>query len=126
MLLRRVCTPVIQLQPFARGHIVGLREAGWTYRRIAAHVGHNLSVECRCFQQWSVVHSHSCTPGFGRPCSTDTLCEQRWPPKQQPGKKLGHMLHLLCHARSRTQIMCASGQATTYTKTPPSMATLLS
>ena len=27
----------------------------------------------------------------------DVLCEQRWPPEQQPGKKSGHMLHLLCH-----------------------------
>ena len=27
----------------------------------------------------------------------DALCEQRWPPEQHPGKKSGHMLHLMCH-----------------------------
>ena len=27
----------------------------------------------------------------------DALCEQRWPSEQNPGKKSGHMLHLLCH-----------------------------
>ena len=37
-------TPVEQFQPFERGRIVGLREAGWTYRRIAAHVGHTVSL----------------------------------------------------------------------------------
>ena len=56
-------TPVEQLQPFERGRIVGLRETGWTNRWtnrwIAAHVGHNVSVMCRCFQHWSVEHSRS-------------------------------------------------------------------
>lgn len=74
---RRVRAPVEQLQPFERGHIVGLREAGWTYRRIAAHVGHNVSVVCRCFQQWSVEHSHTRRPGSGRPRSTDARQDRR-------------------------------------------------
>ena len=54
-----LCTPVEQLQPFERGRIVGMREVGWTYRRIAAHVGHNVSVACRCFQQslWNIPTS---------------------------------------------------------------------
>ena len=60
--------PVEQLQPFEQGCIVGMEEAGWTYWWIAAHVGHNVLLVCRCFQQWS--HSE---------------------------KKSGHMLHLLCH-----------------------------
>ena len=47
---RRVHTPV-ERQQFERGRIVGLREPGWIYERIAAHVGHNVSVVCRCFQQ---------------------------------------------------------------------------
>ena len=51
--------PIEQLQPFERGRILCLRETGWTYQRIAAHVGHNVSVICRCFQQWSVEHSHT-------------------------------------------------------------------
>ena len=73
---RHVCTPVEQLQPFEWGHIVDLREAGWTYRQIAAHVGHSVSVVCCCFQQWSVEHSHTCRPGSGWPLSTDA--RQDW------------------------------------------------
>ena len=38
---RRVRTPVEHLQLFERVRMVGLREAGWIYRRIAAHVGYN-------------------------------------------------------------------------------------
>ena len=55
----------------------------------------------------------------------DAFCEQWWWHEQHPGKKSGHMLHLLCHKEplgtvcSRTQITCASGHATTYTTTPP-------
>ena len=49
---------------------VGLRESGWSYREIAAHVGHNVSVVCGCFQQWSVEHSHTRRPGSGLPSST--------------------------------------------------------
>ena len=37
------------------------------HRRIAAHVVHNVSAVCRCFEQWSVEHSHSRRPGSGRP-----------------------------------------------------------
>ena len=74
---RRVCTPVEQFQSFERGRTVGLREAGWTYRRIVAHVGHNVSVVCRCFQQWSVEHSHTSRPGSGRPRGTDVRQDRR-------------------------------------------------
>ena len=77
MPLRRVRTSVKQLQPFERGHNVGLWEAGWTYRRIAAHVGHNVSVVCRCFQQWSVEHSHTSRPGSGRQRSADACQDPR-------------------------------------------------
>ena len=43
--------PVVAIRPLKRGRIVGLRKAGWTYRRIVAHVGHNVSVVFFCFQQ---------------------------------------------------------------------------
>ena len=76
MPLRQVCTPVEQLQSFERGHIVDLWEAGMTYRWIATHVGHIVSVVCRCFQQWSVEHSHTHRPGSGWPHSTDA-CQDR-------------------------------------------------
>ena len=36
---RRVRALVEQLQRFERGRFVGVREAGWTYRRISAHLG---------------------------------------------------------------------------------------
>ena len=68
---RRVCSHVEHFQPFNRGRIVDLREAGWTYRRITAHVRNNVSVTCHCFHQWSVEHSHTRILGFGRPRSTD-------------------------------------------------------
>ena len=56
---------------------LGLREAGWTYQWIAAHVGHNVSVVCCCFQQWFVEHSHTCRPGSGRPYSIDAHHDRR-------------------------------------------------
>ena len=63
----------------------------------------------------------------------DALCEQRCPPEQHPRKKFGHMLLLLCHQgplgtvflEQDSDHMC-SGQATTYTTTPPSTDTLVS
>ena len=71
-------TPAEQLQ-FEEDCIVGLWEAGWTYQQIAAHVGHNvgLTVVCRCFQQWSVEHSHTRRPGSGRPRNTDARQDRR-------------------------------------------------
>ena len=50
---------------------------GWIYRRIAAHVGHNISVVYRCFQQWSVEHSHNRRLGSGRPCNIDARQDRR-------------------------------------------------
>ena len=76
MSLRGVSTPVEQLEPFQRRCIVGLRVAGWTYRWIAAHVGHYVSVVCRYFQQQSVEHSYTCGQGSGWLHSTDT-CQDR-------------------------------------------------
>ena len=68
---RRVRTHVEQFQSFERGRIVGLRETGWTYGRIIAHDGHNVSVMCRSNHQLFVKHSHTRRPGSGRPCTTD-------------------------------------------------------
>ena len=72
MRCRRVRNPVEKLQSFVQARIVGLWEDGWTYRRIASHVRDSVSVVCRCFQQWSVEHSHTRRPGSGRLRSTDT------------------------------------------------------
>ena len=65
-----------QLQPFECGHIIGLWEPGWAYR-VAAHVGHNVSVVCRCFQQWSVEHSYTRRLGSGRLRSADANQDRR-------------------------------------------------
>ena len=64
---RQVRTPVEQLQPFEWGRIVGLWEAGWTYRRIAAHVGHNvfainsiiclLNIIIYCGSVWNLIQA---------------------------------------------------------------------
>ena len=92
-----------QLSRFERGRIAGLREAGWTHRRIAAHVGHTISVVCRCFKHWSVEHSHTLRLGSERPRSTDARQDRRivrpanTVPEHHPEKKSGHMLHLLYH-----------------------------
>ena len=40
-------------------------------------VGNNLSVVCRCYQQWSVERSHSRRPGSGRLLSTDATLDLR-------------------------------------------------
>ena len=73
---RQVRTPIEQLQPFERGRIVGLRKQD-RYRRITAHVGLSVSVMCRCFQQWSVKHSHTRIPCSGRLRSTDARQDRR-------------------------------------------------
>ena len=98
---RRIPTPVQQRQPFERGRIVCLGEAGSTYRRVAAHVGHNVSgvvsllstVVCGTFP-----HPR---PGSGRPRSTDARQDRRIvlaavAARIASRKKYGHMLHLLC------------------------------
>ena len=94
--------PVVAMRPIELGRIVGLRESGWTYRRIAAKVlGTMIRLCVAAFSSglWNIP-----TPVrqvLGRVVQThvkiDAFCEQRWPPEQHPGKKSGHMLHLLCH-----------------------------
>ena len=98
---RRVRTPVEQLQPFELGRIVDLREAGWTYRRIVAHVGHNIVV-CRCFQQWSVEHSHTRrllevldARAVQTRVKIDVLCEQRWPSEPSREEIRAHVVPAL-------------------------------
>ena len=136
--LRRVHTPVEQLQPFEWSYIVDLHEFGWTHRRFAAHVGHSVLVVCRCFQQWSVQHSHTCRPGSGWPRSTDILQDGHivqavvaaW---TASSKKIQAHVGTCCvtkehwesSAYSRARVTSASGQATTYTMTPSSTAALV-
>ncbi|GFY00315.1 transposable element Tcb2 transposase [Trichonephila clavipes] len=52
MPLRRNRRQYEQLTDFDRGHIIGLREAGWSNRRIGRHLGRSDMVVARCWQQW--------------------------------------------------------------------------
>ncbi|GFU30296.1 HTH_Tnp_Tc3_2 domain-containing protein [Trichonephila clavipes] len=52
MPLRRNRRQYEQLTDFNRGRIIGLREAGWSYRRIGRHLGRSDMVVARCWQQW--------------------------------------------------------------------------
>ena len=53
---------------------------------------------CRCLQQWSVEHSHTCRLGSGRPCSTDAHQDRgmvgTWTASRV---EIWHMLQLQCH-----------------------------
>ena len=73
---QRKRTPVELLRPF-EGRAFRVAGAEWTYRRIAAHVGHNVLVMCCCFQQLSVEHYHIRIPGFGESRSTDARPDRR-------------------------------------------------
>ncbi|GFT68067.1 transposable element Tcb1 transposase [Trichonephila clavipes] len=52
MPLRRNRRQYEQLADFDRGRIIGLREAGWSNRRIGRHLGRSDMVVARCWQQW--------------------------------------------------------------------------
>ncbi|GFX17695.1 HTH_Tnp_Tc3_2 domain-containing protein [Trichonephila clavipes] len=66
MPLRRNRRQYEQLTDFDRGRIIGLREAGWSNRRIGRHLGRSDMVVARCWQQWI-----ECTVGSGRPRNTN-------------------------------------------------------
>ncbi|GFV72159.1 transposable element Tc1 transposase [Trichonephila clavipes] len=52
MPLRRNRRQYEQLTDFDRGRIIGLREAGWSNRRIGRHLGRSDMVVARCWQHW--------------------------------------------------------------------------
>jgi hypothetical protein len=74
---RRTRSSFTHLDAFERGRIVGLREAGWSYRRIAAHIGHDATSVMRCWRRWVDEASHSRRPTSGRPRSTDARTDRR-------------------------------------------------
>lgn len=67
---RRRRVPYQQLTDFERGRIIGLREAGWSYRDIAARVGRNATTIMRAWRQWSEENRAHRRPGSGRPSTT--------------------------------------------------------
>ena len=85
--------PVVTIRPFEWDRIVGLQEAGWTYRQLL-----HTYRWCHCFQQWSPTPIDQVLAGriVHTPVKIDALCQQRWP---HTAKKSRHIpvLYLLCH-----------------------------
>ncbi|GFV02636.1 HTH_Tnp_Tc3_2 domain-containing protein [Trichonephila clavipes] len=72
MPLRRNRRQYEQLTDFDRGRIIGLREAGWSNRRIAAATSVGaIAVVARCWQQWITEGRVYRRGGSGRPRNTN-------------------------------------------------------
>ncbi|GFX13430.1 HTH_Tnp_Tc3_2 domain-containing protein [Trichonephila clavipes] len=69
--LRRNRRQYEQLTDFDRGRIIGLREAGWSNRRIGRHLGRSDMVVARCWQQWITEGRVYHRGGSGRPRNTN-------------------------------------------------------
>ncbi|GFW91017.1 uncharacterized protein TNCV_1758911 [Trichonephila clavipes] len=65
-----------QLTDFDRGRIIGLREAGWSNRRIGRHLRSDMVV-ARCWQQWITEGRVYRRGGSGRPRNTNDREEIR-------------------------------------------------
>ncbi|GFX34541.1 transposable element Tcb2 transposase [Trichonephila clavipes] len=77
--LRRNRRQYEQLTDFDRGRIIGLREAGWSNRRIGRHLGRSDMVVARCWQQWITEGRVYRRGGSGRPRNTNDRedCNQK-------------------------------------------------
>ncbi|GFV30093.1 transposable element Tcb1 transposase [Trichonephila clavipes] len=75
MPLRRNRRQYEQLTDFDRGRIIGLREAGWSNRRIGRHLGRSDMVVARCWQQW--ITEGSVDWIFCRPRATWSVTDWR-------------------------------------------------
>ncbi|GFX57380.1 transposable element Tc1 transposase [Trichonephila clavipes] len=71
MPLRRNRRQYEQLTDFDRGRIIGLREAGWSNRRIGRPLGRSDMVVARCWQQWITEGRVYHRGGSGRPRNTN-------------------------------------------------------
>ncbi|GFU64623.1 HTH_Tnp_Tc3_2 domain-containing protein [Trichonephila clavipes] len=71
MPLRRNRRQYERLTDFDRGRIIGLREAGWSNRRIGRHLGRSDMVVARCWQQWITEGRVYRRGGSGRPRNTN-------------------------------------------------------
>ncbi|GFU73393.1 HTH_38 domain-containing protein [Trichonephila clavipes] len=75
MPLRRNRRQYEQLTVFDRGRIIGLREAGWSNRRIGRHLGRSDMVVARCWQQW--ITEVECTVAEGQDVRNTNDSEDR-------------------------------------------------
>ncbi|GFT53221.1 HTH_Tnp_Tc3_2 domain-containing protein [Trichonephila clavipes] len=71
MPLRRNRRQYEQLTDFDRSRIIGLKEAGWSNRRIGRHLGRSDMVVARCWQQWITEGRVYRRGGSGRPRNTN-------------------------------------------------------
>ncbi|GFT56359.1 HTH_Tnp_Tc3_2 domain-containing protein [Trichonephila clavipes] len=71
MPLRRNRRQYEQLTYFDRDRIIGLREAGWSNRRIGRPLGRSDMVVARCWQQWITEGRVYRRGGSGRPRNTN-------------------------------------------------------
>ncbi|GFY14318.1 transposable element Tcb1 transposase [Trichonephila clavipes] len=69
--LRRNRRQYEQLTDFDRGRKIGLREAGWSNRRIGRNLGQNDMVVARCWHQWITEGRVYRRGGSGRPRNTN-------------------------------------------------------
>lgn len=67
---RRVREQYEQMSPFERGRAIGLKEAGWSNRRIARHLGRSDATIRRCWQEWVNHGRTERQEGSGRPRAT--------------------------------------------------------
>ncbi|GFY06449.1 HTH_Tnp_Tc3_2 domain-containing protein [Trichonephila clavipes] len=74
MPLRRNRRQYEQLTDFDRGRIIGLREAGWSNRRIGRHLGRSDMVVARCGNSGS---QKAVSTGFCRPRATWSVTDWR-------------------------------------------------
>ncbi|KAJ8866766.1 hypothetical protein PR048_032627 [Dryococelus australis] len=65
------------MQLTERGRIVGLREAGWSFRRISQRVGREVSAVHHWWCRWSEDGAHARQPGSGRQRHTDSCLDRR-------------------------------------------------
>ncbi|GFV33392.1 HTH_38 domain-containing protein [Trichonephila clavipes] len=87
MPLRRNRRQYEQLTDFDRGRIIGLREAGWSNRRIGRHLGRSDMVVALCWQQWITEGRVYRRGGSGRPPGTQMIARivqsEEWPLRHQ-------------------------------------------
>lgn len=67
---RKIRAHYEQLSELERGRIIGFKEAGWSNRRIARHMGRSDAAIRRCWQQWVDNGRVERRDGSGRPRAT--------------------------------------------------------
>ena len=101
---------LIAIRPFELGRIVRLREAGWSDRRAAAYVGHNVGGVSLFSAVIYGIFTHTRSPASGRPRSTYEDQDRRTVRATVAASKeeIRHMLHC-CITRTIGNRLLASG-----------------